>query len=447
MVVVTGFDHDALAAEVAAGRIDTVVVAFADHQGRLVGKRADAVHYLERVRHDGLESCDYLIACDLDDVPLPGLHWASYEQGYGDMLGTVDASTLRVIPWLPRTALVLVDLFDERTGAPVEESPRRILQRQVERAAELGLEVWVGTEIEFYLYEETYAEAAVAGFADLTPSSPHLQDYSILQTTPAEDVLGDLRRGLRAAGAPVEFSKGEAGRGQHEVNITHRSPVETADLDVLFKHAVKEIAGQRGRSATFMAKPVMHEAGSGCHVHVSIHREGRPADDREFGSFLAGLVATAADLSLLVAPNVNSYRRFQPESWAPTGIAWALDNRTVGFRVVGHGSSRRVENRIPGADANPYLAIAATLAGGLHGVERGLEPLPPFTGNGYSAPELPRVPTTFVEAIERWRASEVVPELFGEAVRHHVLGHAEAEWRAFSSTVTDWERRRYFERI
>jgi glutamine synthetase len=443
---VTGIDHDALAAEVAAGRIDTVVVAFADHQGRLVGKRADAQHYLERVRDEGVESCDYLIACDLDDVPLSGLDWASYEQGYGDMLGTVDPSTLRVLPWLRATAVVLVDLVDQRRGGPVEESPRRILQRQVERATALGLEVWIGTEIEFYLYDETYAEAAIADFADLTPSSPHLQDYSILQTTPAEGVLGDLRRGLRAAGVPVEFSKGEAGRGQHEVNISHAPPVETADLDVLFKHAVKEIAAQHGRSATFMAKPSMDEAGSGCHVHISIHRDGGPVGDREFGSFVAGMLSTAVDTSLLVAPNVNSYRRYQPESWAPTGIAWALDNRTVGFRVVGHGSSRRVENRIPGADANPYLAIAATLAGGLHGIEHELVAPPPFEGNGYAA-DLPRVPTTFVEAIERWRASAVVPVLFGDAVRQHVLGHAEAEWRAFNATVTDWERRRYFERI
>jgi glutamine synthetase len=450
---------DALASDIRAGVIDTVVVAFADHQGRLVGKRTDGEHYLEVVAHDGIEGCDYLIACDLDDTPIPGFRWASYEQGYGDMRGAIDNSTIRYLPWLERTAVVLVDLYDME-GRSVRVSPRRMLQDQVDRAADLGFVPMVGTELEFFLYRESPEAAHDSGYASLTPGSPDLQDYAITATSFDEPVIGAIRRGLRGAGFPLEFSKGEAGRGQHEVNLTYQRAVASADLGVLFKDAVKVIAHQHGRATTFMAKPFADETGSSGHVHCSLW-DGRTnafADvlgehdlSDTFRWFLGGLIATARDFSVLVAPNVNSYKRFQPESWAPTLVAWDVDNRTVAYRVVGHGDGTRVESRIPGADVNPYHAFAATIAGGLHGVANRIEPPPAFHGDGYSADAdalgLVRLPMSLPQAIECWRTSEVAKECFGDDVHHHVLRHAEHEWTTFARAVTDWERRRYFTRV
>lgn len=445
-----------LAADIRAGAIDTVIVGFADHQGRLVGKRTDGEFYLDVVATEGTENCDYLIACDLDDTPIPGFRWASYEQGYGDMRGVVDPATIRYLRWQEATALVLVDLVDVDTGAPVEVSPRRILQRQVEAAATAGFVPMLGSELEFVLYDQGPAQAHAAGYRDLTPASPFLQDYDIVQTTRQEGVLGVIRRGLRGAGFPLEFSKGEAAPGQHEVNLTYQSAVEMADINLVFKSAVKEIAGTAGRSATFMAKPNFDEAGSSGHVHASLWHPGgdsaMPGDDDHhlsdtFRWFLGGLLATAQDFALLVAPNVNSYKRFQSGSWAPTAVAWGTDNRTLGFRVVGHGQGLRVESRIPGADINSYHAFAATIAGGLHGIRHRIEPPDPYDGNGYTADDLPRIPWTLAEAIDRWRASDVARECFGDDVHHHVLTHAEFEWQSFNATVTDWERRRYFDRI
>ena len=449
---------DALASDIRAGEIDTVIVAFADHQGRLIGKRTDGDFYLDVVAREGTENCDYLIACDLDDTPIPGFRWASYEQGYGDMRGVVDTGTIRYLPWHERTAIVLVDLVDVDDGRPVKVSPRRILQDQVERAAELGYVSMIGSEVEFFLFRQGYDEAHAAGYRDLTPNSPWLEDYAIVQTSKEEDVVGPIRRGLRGAGFPVEFSKGEAGRGQHEVNLTFQRAVEMADTNLVFKAAVKEIAHRHGRSATFMAKPHFDDAGSSCHIHSSLwsadgtrsvvadhHGEHHLSD--AFRWYLGGLLTTAREFALLFAPNVNSYKRFQPGSWAPTAVGWAVDNRTLGFRVVGHDESMRIESRIPGADANCYHAFAATIAGGLHGIEQRIEPPAPYAGNGYTADDLPRLPSTFPEAIELWRSSEVARAAFGEDVHHHVLVHAEAEWAAFNRTVTDWERARYFERI
>jgi glutamine synthetase len=449
---------DTLRTDIEAGTIDTVIVAFADHQGRLIGKRTDGEFYLDVVAKEGTENCDYLIACDLDDTPIPGFRWASYEQGYGDMRAVVDESTIRYLPWLERTAVVLADLADVDDGTPVAVSPRRILQQQVERAAAAGYRPRIGCELEFFLFREDYDTAHAAGYADLTPNSPFLEDYAILQTSKEEDVIGAIRRGLRDAGFPLEYSKGEAGRGQHEVNLTFQDAVETADMYLLFKTAVKEIAHAHGRAATFMAKPHFEDAGSSCHIHSSLWRPDGSASvmhdhDREhhmsevFGWFLGGLVVTTRDLCLLFAPNVNSYKRFQPGSWAPTAIGWDVDNRTLGYRVVGHGEGLRVESRIPGSDANPYHAFAATIAGGLYGVEHRIAPPPPHRGNGYTATDLARLPATFPEAIDLWRDSTIARQCFGDDVYHHVLRHAEAEWAAFNGTVTDWERRRYFERI
>jgi glutamine synthetase len=451
---------DALASDISAGVIDTVIVTFADHQGRLVGKRTDGGHYLDVVAREGTENCDYLLACDLDDTPIPGMRWASYAQGYGDMRAVVDTSTIRFLPWLDRTAIVLVDLVsgDDR---PVRVSPRRMLQDQVERAAELGFVPMLGVELEFYVYRESPEQAHAQRYADLTPGSPDLQDYALTATSADEPLLGAIRRGLRAAGLPVEFSKGEAGRGQHELNLTYQGAVASADAAVLFKDAVKVIAGQHGRAATFMAKPFADETGSSGHVHCSLWEGGGSAnafadvlDEHErndaFRWFLGGLITTARDFSLLVAPTVNSYKRYQPESWAPTLVAWDVDNRTVAFRVVGHGDATRVESRIPGADVNPYHAFAATIAGGLHGIAERIEPPRAFHGDGYTADAaslgLARLPTSLSEAIECWRTSAVARECFGDDVHEHVLRHAEHEWSTFSRAVTDWERRRYFQR-
>lgn len=445
-----------LEADIRDGTIDTVIVAFGDHQGRLIGKRTDGEFYLDVVAEEGTENCDYLIACDLDDTPIPGFRWASYDQGYGDMRGVVDPATLRYLPWQESTAVVLVDLVDVDTGEPVEVSPRRILQRQVAVAAEEGYVPMLGSEVEFFLFEQSYDVANASDYRDLTPGSAYLEDYDILQTTKQEQVLGAIRRGLRAAGFPLEFSKGEASKGQHEVNLTYQPAVEMADTNLVFKTAVKEIAARAGRSATFMAKPHFDDGGSSGHIHSSFWTpDGEslmPGDGAHhmsdlFRWYLGGLTATAREFSLLFAPNVNSYKRFLPGSWAPTGVGWDTDNRTLGFRVVGHGSGMRIESRIPGADVNAYHAFAATIAGGLHGIRHRIEPPAPYHGNGYTAPDLPRVPATFVEAIELWRGSDVARECFGEDVHHHVLNHAEFEWQAFNATVTDWERRRYFERI
>jgi glutamine synthetase len=454
--------HDQLVADIQSGAIDTVLAVFGDHAGRLVGKRTDGHFYLDVVHEDGTENCDYLIACDLDNNPIPGFRWASYDQGYGDMRGVVDESTVRYLPWIDKTAMVLVDLVDVDSAAPVEVSPRRMLQHQVELAAAQGYVPMIGSEIEFFLFKEAFDEANELGYRDLTPNSPYVEDYHILQTTKEEDVLGAIRRGLAAAGMPVEFSKGEAGKGQHELNLTYQTAVEMADINLVFKNAVKEIAHQYGKSATFMAKPFFGDAGSSCHIHSSLwsptgealmpeaHGEGHHDPhhmSQLFRWYLGGLMATAKEFSLLFAPTVNSYKRFQPGSWAPTGIGWDVDNRTLGFRVVGHGKGMRVESRIPGADANTYHAFAATIAGGLYGIQNQIDPPAPYTGNGYTSTEIERIPWTFAEAIQLWSDSTIAKECFGDDVHHHVLHHAEAEWLAFNQSVTDWERQRYFERI
>jgi len=446
---------------IAAGDIDTVVMAFVDLQGRLTGKRTSGRFFLEQVADHGTENCNYLIACDIDNNPVPGYRFANYDLGYGDMVAQADWSTIRITPWVPRTAMILCDLVDVDNGAPIEESPRQILRRQVERAARLGYTPMLGSEIEFFVFRDTYAEAYEKGYRNLVNHSPWLQDYHVLQTTMDEYLIGQIRRGLEASGVPVEFSKGEAGRGQHEINLDYTTAVEMADRNHLYKNAAKEIAALNGRSITFMAKYAFNDTGSSCHVHSSLWREsasgrletamhdpqGPNAMSETFRWWLGGLIATAREFSLLWAPTINSYKRFQPGSWAPTGVGWGVDNRTLGFRKVGHGASTRVECRIPGADANSYHAFAGTIAGGLHGIENRIEPPAPFSGNGYTAEEIDRVPWNLSDAIDLWESSSVARASFGDEVHHHILNAAKAEWIAFNKTVTDWEMRRYFERI
>ncbi|MFZ9384105.1 MAG: glutamine synthetase family protein [Ilumatobacteraceae bacterium] len=453
MVVTRGELFD----RIASGAIDTVIMGFPDRYGRLVGKRAAGRFFVDEVADHGTENCDYLLTCDLDDRPEDGFRFSSFDTGYGDMLAVADWSTVRVVPWLDRTALVICDLRGS-TGHDVEIAPRSILRAQVDAAARTGLVPMMGSEIEFFLYHESYTEAHGKNYADLHTHSPWAEDYNIHITSRDEVVIGDIRRSLEAAGVPIEFSKGEAGAGQHEINIGYSDALEMADRNLVYKFAAKEIAARHGRSITFMAKPSFSDVGSSCHVHLSMwdveRRVNRFADESDrhgmsslFRHFLAGQIATAREFSLLWAPTVNSYKRFQPESWAPTGVGWGVDNRTLGFRKVGHGPSTRVENRIPGADAVSYLAFAGAIAGGLYGVRHSLELSDPYVGNGYVASDIERIPWTLPDAIDAWRTSERARECFGDDVHHWILRCAETEWAAFNRSVTDWEMRRYFERI
>ncbi|MCE2709832.1 MAG: glutamine synthetase family protein [Ilumatobacteraceae bacterium] len=461
--------RDELFAAIERGDIDTVVMAFPDLQGRLVGKRTTGRFFLEQVAEHGTENCDYLIATDFDDVAVPGYRFASYDLGYGDMLARADFATIRITPWVPKTALVLCDLFSVKTGEPIRVAPRQVLRDQVIAAQRMNLEPMIGSEIEFYLFRDSYEEIHARGHRDLTPHSPFMEDYQIAQTTRDEYVVGEIRRGLEAAGIPVEFSKGEAGRGQHELNLAYTRALEMADRNMVYKTAAKEIAAGLGRSVTFMAKYDFAETGSSCHVHSSLWHlsEGAvrgsafdggdgvpggashhhaPALTDHFRMYLAGQLAAARDFSILWGPTVNSYKRFQPGSWAPTAVAWGIDNRTLGYRVVGHGAATRVECRVPGADANSYFAFAGTIAAGLYGIRHRLQLPDAYQGNGYDAKDLPRIPATLAEAADLWERSDIARECFGDDVHHHLLTMARHEWATFNGAVTDWERTRYFER-
>jgi glutamine synthetase len=450
-------DISQLRSLVATGSVDTIIVCFPDMQGRPVGKRVTAPFFFDNVLEHGIDACDYLLAADVDVQPLPGYRFASWESGYGDVRAAPDLETLRLVPWLESTAHVICDLYDS-AGADVEVSPRRMLRRQVERAAEMGLEVRCATELEFYLFRDSYEEAARKHWRGLEPNSDTIEDYQLLQTSREENVLRRVRNEMLAAGIPIEHSKGEAGRGQHEVNFTYGTALETADRHLVFKNGVKEIAAQCERAASFMAKWTMDDSGSSCHLHASLWDlgSGRPlmwdSDGRgrlsDLGQrFLAGMLHSARGLTWLWAPYVNSYRRFVPGSWAPTAVVWADDNRTCGFRLVGSGEGRRVECRIPGSDVNPYLALSALIAAGLWGIERNLELGPELVGSGYEAAGVPRIPTTLVEAIIELERSEVAAHAFGEDAHHHLLNTARQEWESANRVVTDWELARNFERI
>jgi glutamine synthetase len=443
---------------VARDEIDTVLVVFPDLQGRLMGKRVTGHYWVEHMDSGRapIHVCNYLLAVDADMSVLPGFQFANWEQGYGDIVLQPDLATLRRIPWLDATVLVMCDALDEQTGEPVEVSPRQILQRQVERAAALGYTVMFASELEFFMFRESMDEAAAKGFANLTPHSNVIEDYHVLQTTRDEYVIRAIRNGIDGAGIPVEFSKGEAGRGQHEINLVYSTPMEMADRHVIYKNGAKEIAHQFGRAITFMAKYSEEEVGSSCHVHSSVwnydasqslmFQPDAPSElSPVFRGWLGGQIACGRELAWMFAPTVNSYKRYQPESWAPTALAWSVDNRTCGFRVVGHAASLRMESRIPGGDVNPYLAYAATIAAGLHGIEQAFDPPPRFDGNAYTAAELPRVPSNIVEAIDAFAQSKVAIDAFGDDVHQHLLNMARQEWLSFSRAVTDWERRRNFD--
>jgi glutamine synthetase len=442
-----------LGAEAQAGTIDTVVTAFTDMQGRLEGKRIDVSYFLDQVVEEGVEGCNYLLALDMEMDPVPGYEMANWEKGYGDFGIVPDISTLRRIPWLDRTALVLCDVVNH-DSSPVVASPRQILIAQYERARELGYTPQFASELEFYLYKESYAQAHEQDYRNLTPTIPYILDYHILATTMDENILGQIRRGMAGAGIPVEFSKGEAWYGQHELNFRYADAVTSADRHVIYKNGVKEIAFLNGVSATFMAKPSEKDIGSSCHIHsslidsvagTSVFVHGHEETDT-FRHYLGGLRNRIRELALLIAPTINSYKRYAAESWAPTSISWGRDNRTTGFRIVGHGQSRRAECRIPGADVNPYLGYAALLAAGLDGIANQTDPGPELKGNAYAEGKAEPFPSTLREAVALWEQSEFARATFGEAVWNHYLNYGRTEQRLFDEVVTDYERRRMFER-
>jgi glutamine synthetase len=454
-------DEQAIRQRISNGDIDTVLVVFPDQQGRFVGKRVTGDYFV----HDLLEgegaihACNYLLAIDMEMEPLAGYEYASWDTGYGDLKAVPDLSTLRDIPWLEKTALVICDAFDEETNEPVEVAPRQILRRQIERAAAAGFTVKTGSELEFYLFKDSFEEAAAKGYRAMQPHSTYIMDYHILQTTKDEYLIRQIRNGMDGAGVPVEFSKGEFGRGQQEINLRYADAMEMADRHTIYKNGVKEMAAFAGRAVTFMAKWSMAEAGSSFHLHSSLWNhdgstslmweDGAPRHmSTTFRHYLGGLMATAREMSLMFAPSVNSYKRYQLGSWAPTGIVWSHDNRTCGFRLVGEHNGFRVECRIPGADANPYHAFAATIAGGLYGIENEIEPPEMFHGNAYAAQDIPRVPSSLHEAVAEFEKSEVARKAFGDSVFEHVLNTARKEQETFDNNcVTDWELERYFERI
>jgi glutamine synthetase len=443
---------DDLRGEAESGAIDTVVAAFTDMQGRLFGKRINIEYFLDEVTDHGIEGCNYLLALDMEMEPVPGYEMANWEKGYGDFGIAPDMQTLRRIPWLDRTAMVLCDVVNH-DGSPVVASPRQVLIAQYERAREMGYAPLFATELEFYLYKESYAEAHEKDYRNLTPTIPYILDYHILATTMDEQYLGAIRRGMHAAGIPIEFSKGEAWYGQHEVNTRYADAVTAADRHTIYKNGVKEIAFLNGISATFMAKPSEKDIGSSCHIHSSLLGEDGKSvfvDGHEetdtFRHYLGGMRRHVRELALFIAPSVNSYKRYAAESWAPTSVSWGRDNRTCGFRIVGHGPSTRVECRIPGADVNPYLGCAALLAAGLDGIENAIDPGPELVGNAYEAAEAEPFPASMYEALELWEGSEFAKRAFGDAVHAHYLNYGSYEQKDFNQVVTDYERRRMFER-
>lgn len=438
------------------GGIDTVLLVLVDMQGRLQGKRCSARYFLYEVLKHGAEACNYLLAVDVEMNTVEGYASSSWDQGYGDFELVPDLSTLRRLPWHPHTALVFADLRLS-SGKPVTASPRQILQRQRERLAERGWTALAGTELEFIVYTDSYEKAWREDYRDLTPANQYNVDYSMLGTSRVEPLLHAIREGMTGAGLYVESVKGECNLGQHEIAFRYDEAEITADNHALYKTGAKEIAAQHDCSLTFMAK-VDEREGNSCHVHLSL-RDGTgapvmadPGRPERWGlstigeHFLAGQLAALSELTLLFAPNINSYKRFTPGSFAPTALAWGVDNRTCALRLVGRGPSLRVENRVPGGDVNPHLAVAAVIAAGLHGIEHEI-PLPePYVGNAYAS-GAPKVPATLRDALAAWESSALAKEFFGEEVVAHYANMARVEQTAFDTSVTDWERRRGFERM
>jgi glutamine synthetase len=444
-----------LASEIENGTIDTVIVASCDMQGRLFGKRVSGWYFLEHAKAHGTHFCTYLLGTDMELETPKGYELMTWESGYGDYLSRPDWNTARRIPWLEGTALILADVVDESTGDEISVSPRSLLKQQVERCRALGFDPQRASEIEFYLFDESYRSIKNKDYRDFVLGGDFNEDYQIFQGTKYEPFYRLIRNQLTAAGVPIEFSKGEAAIAQHEVNVHYGNALEAADRSVLLKHGIKELAVQQGMAVTFMAKPDASWTGSSGHVHCSLtsletgenlfsNSDGSMSDLMRW--FLGGLLEGTHALSLLTAPNINSYKRFASSSWAPVYLVWSMDNRTCGFRIVGHGPGLRIENRFPGSDSNPYLVYATMLALGLYGIENRIDPGDPYVGNGYLAEGYPRVPRSLSEAIDAWEGSHLPVRLFGDVVARHYLHTAKLEQEAFDQAVTDWERRRFFER-
>lgn len=444
---------DQLTAAIHSGEIDTVIVAITDMQGRLQGKRLDANYFLSDVLEHGTEGCNYLIAVDVDMNTVSGYDISSWDTGYGDMVMDIDLNTLRLVNWHEGTAMLLADLKDHH-GNLIAESPRSVLQKQLQRLNDMGMKALVGTELEFILFKDTYEQAWDAHYLNLTPANQYNVDYSIIGTSRVEPLLRRIRQAMSIAGLTVESVKGECNLGQHEIAFKYKDALATCDNHVIYKTAAKEIAAQDGYALTFMAKYNERE-GNSCHIHLSfrgLNDEYVLADDNDVDGlsvmgkqFIAGQLKHMRELSALYAPTINSYKRYQPGSFAPTAIKWGRDNRTCSYRLVGHGPSLRVENRVPGGDVNPYLAVAGMIAAGIDGIEQKLELEPRFDGNAYAL-ESDRVPHTLQMARDLWANSEWARATFGPVVHKHYLRQADVELEQFNRAITDWERIRGFER-
>ena len=443
--------------KISKGKIETIIVSFTDHYGRLMGKRFDADFFLETA-DSGTHGCDYLLTTDMEMNPVPNYTFANWELGYGDFHLVPDFNTLRIASWLKKTAIILCDVHSEKTHEYIEEAPRSVLQKQLKAAAETGHACFAASELEYYVFENSYREAHNQHFQELKPVGWYIEDYHIQQGTRTEHFTAAARKHLKNSGVPVENSKGEWGLGQHELNVRYAEVLDMADRHVIFKQCLKELADSMGLSLTFMAKYDKDQAGSSCHIHMSLWKNGKNAfaGNKQIGPikgsnlfyyFLGGWIAHVPDVMPFYAPTINSYKRYVDGSWAPTRLAWSYDNRTAGFRVVGHGDSLRIECRIPGADCNPYLAFAAALASGLNGIKNKTKPPAIFEGDIYAAKHLPRVPYTLQEAVNKFENSTFAKESFGTAVVQHYTHHFKQEIASYNLAVTDWERKRYFERI
>ena len=443
-----------LKAKIRRGEIDTVITVFPDVFGRLVGKRFTGKFFIDHVAAHGTHGCNYLLTVNLEMDPLDGFKVANWDKGFGDFEFRPDPSTIRVLPWQPGAALVLCD-FRHHGGERVAEAPRSVLRGQIEAVARQKFTCYAASELEFFLFNQSFHDAFAADYRNLTPSSDYRIDYQTMQPTRDEAMFRAVRNWMTEARVPVESSKGEWGRGQHEVNFVYDQPLPMADMHVVFKQGMKEIAAQHGKSVTFMPKPWAAEVGSSCHIHISLWRDGKNAfwDARHregsqlFRQFLGGLMKYSPELCYCFAPTINSYKRYQSASWAPTKMAWSHDNRTVGFRVVGQGNSFRIENRMPGADANPYLAFAAMMAAGLAGIEEQLDCGQEYHGNAYVDAKLKSLPKSLRDAADLLHSSKFARRAFGDAVVEFYVHTARLEAQAFNDAVTDWERSRYFERI
>lgn len=443
-----------LKSKIAKKEIDTVLIVFPDVFGRLMGKRLTARYFIDQVAESATHGCNYLLTLNMEMDPQDGFNLASWEKGFGDFEMRPDLSTLRILPWQPATAFVLCDLHHHENGL-VEEAPRTVLRRQVEALQKKGFICNIASELEFFLFNHTFHDASEKNYSTLTPSSDYRIDYHTMQTLRDEPILRALRNQMDEANIAVESSKGEWGRGQHELNFVYNKPLEMSDRHVLFKQGAKEIAEQNGKCLSFMAKIATQEAGSSCHIHISLWDKNQNLfwDNKTHGGsklfkhFLGGLMKYSPELAYFYAPTINSYKRYQTASWAPTKMAWAYDNRTVGFRVVGHKNAFRIENRMPGADANPYLAFAAMMVAGMAGIEEKLECGSAYTGNAYIDKKLIGLPTSLGDAAERLNRSKLARKMMSDEVVDFYVHTARLEVQAYNEAVTDWELKRYFERI